>query len=335
MTPDSEPTSRSISLRRDQGLAVRGNSLVTRGLRDMSASLSTFQSIDQTIQWPSVVETTAEWPLIHPGPRRAWRPDVAGPLSVPLLPSDRELTWQMYLERFGARLQWMAKEETDRLRWIAEREIDPMLEELRCEWVRKDMPKDFAQITLSQSFHDVLMAKYGLSERAFPQHVHSLPSAVEEIEEIADIWDFLINNFLPLEGEWPLKHPWPRRAWRPPAAGPLAVPLLPSDKSLTWDQYLDRLGARVAWMCESVDDPKEMLEEMWRDRVGSSEPPLPKRMDLVPHEPNFQNLLMGKYGVSEAMFPTPVQSDPDAVWQVREMSDLWAWLAEFLPSGEG
>ena len=130
---------------------------------------------------------------------------------------------------------------------------------------------------------------------------------------------------------WPLSVPM--RAWTPPTGETeaLAVPLLKTDKVLTWDQYLDRLRARIRWMAEAEVDPHRVVEEMWWDQMGrlaQLNPNLPVDKQLV--EGELLPVLAEEHGLRPEMFPAKVRSQPVAVEAVGGR-ELLMWLVSVLP----
>lgn len=134
---------------------------------------------------------------------------------------------------------------------------------------------------------------------------------------------------------WPLRHFGQPRAWTPGPGEALAVPLLPSDKKLTWGMYLDRLKSRVKWMTDRTENPQQVYESRWYDDgfeiVGLEEGQSPAdHLD----SPEFTNLLANRFNLTPSKFPREVKPDKTAIEEILTVDNLDDWLMHLLPGLE-
>ena len=127
--------------------------------------------------------------------------------------------------------------------------------------------------------------------------------------------------------DWPLEGK--PLAWKPPGGtSSLAVPLFNNEQEISWDEYLDRLKIKVAWMSRQHKNPVSVLEREWDERVGGI-PALNKPEELVDNL-DFQELMQERYNVRQSQFPQPVTNQPSLIEEIKN-SDLELWMMDFAP----
>src|SRR3990167_1300035 len=117
-------------------------------------------------------------------------------------------------------------------------------------------------------------------------------------------------------------------AWSPGPSS-LAVPLHPQDKTLTWEQYLDRLRERVESMLKDDQDGQQAFSLLWEERWGRYPDDLPRHLVSAEFE-----ALLNSHGVRRKMFPIRVSSQREAVESIQELANVEDWGTQLLPSRE-
>jgi len=134
--------------------------------------------------------TPRDWPIQTLGPPRAWCP-CHGPLSVPLYPKDKVLTKEEYWDRMAERFRWMVEN-------CREEGQDPeeVLGDLWWNQVGNyldlDMEGGLENFVQSVAFQELALTYHGLNEVEFLAKVEFQPAAVDEIQEMWNLEEWLI-----------------------------------------------------------------------------------------------------------------------------------------------
>lgn len=141
---------------------------------------------------------------------------------------------------------------------------------------------------------------------------------------------------------WPLDAPI--RAWAPPAGEreAVAIPLFPEDKVLDWDQYRQRLRARIKWMAEADQDPRRTVENMWWDQMGhlyQLDTRVPLDQQMVEEGGELLQVLAEVQGLRPEMFPLEVEAEAESDMEDPAVEavggqELNLWLVAVLPESD-
>lgn len=113
---------------------------------------------------------------------------------VPLKPGDKNLTWEMFLERFRDRLAWIAQEERSRGR-------DPQ-QVLEREWADRvgGEPGPLESLAENQQFQELLSEVSQVQRGQFPQKVLASEGALERLLEVSEV-ELLMQELAPHQND--------------------------------------------------------------------------------------------------------------------------------------